>query len=149
MPIKDKIAADERAGKVKTEAFIYSAVFNPLPAAGGLAAQINLQNDSDFLILATCLTVYSAPGVLVIDPDLTLAILDSGTGRQQQDAPIHVNNCTGTAQWPYIWPEPKIAKGGGTLTLTLFNNTAVATLVCSLAFHGYKIFYLQSVNRSV
>lgn len=147
MPIKDKIAADERARRIRCESFIYTAVWNPLPAGAGLNVQINIQNDSDFLIMATTLTVYSAVGVFVVNPDLTLTILDSSTGRQLQDAPVHVANCTGTAQWPYIWPEPKKAKGGGTLTLTMFNNTAVATYVASLAFHGYKIFYMDGINR--
>lgn len=148
MPIRDKIAADERARRIRCEAFIYTAIFNPLPATGALQQQINIQNDSDFLILATTLTVYSAVGIFVVNPDFTLTILDSSTGRQQQDAPVHVANCTGTAQWPYIWPEPKICKGGGTLTLTMFNNTAVATNVASLAFHGYKIFYLAPLDRN-
>ena len=32
MPIRDKIAADERARRVRCEAFTYTAVWNPLPA---------------------------------------------------------------------------------------------------------------------
>lgn len=150
MPIRDKIAADERARKVRCEAFIYTAVFTPLPAvAAGIQQQINIQNDSDFLIMATVFTVYAAPGVLTPAPDMTLTLLDSATGRQLQDAPVHVANCTGTAQWPYVWPEPKICKGGGTLTLNLVNNDAAAVGgIASLAYHGYKVFYLQGLDRN-
>jgi hypothetical protein len=57
-----------------------------------------------------------------------------------------VNNNTGTGVWPFIWPEPYILKGGGTLAVTLINATAIAA-VAHVSFVGYKIFHLRDYHR--
>lgn len=144
--LKDDISAMSRAKQITCEAYTYNAVFNPLPAAGQLIVNVQITNDSDFVILATNLVSYSAVGVLVVAPDYTIQLLDTSSGRQLQDVPTHVSNVTGTGQLPYIWPEPYLLKGGGTLAVTLINPTALAALA-SVSFIGYKVFYMQNYKR--
>jgi len=144
--LKDDIAAMSRAKKVKCESFVYSAVFNPLPAAGQLVITIPISNDADFIILATTLVSYSAVGILVVGPDYTIQYLDTSSGRTLMDVPAHVANVTGTGPWPYVWPEPYMLKGGSNFSVTLINPTAVAARV-DVAFIGYKMFYLEAYAR--
>lgn len=149
--LKDEIGAMSRAKQIKCESYFYSAQFagaTALPAVigGQVTVNINITNDSDFLILETTLVSYTAAGVLLVAPDYMMALLDTSSGRQLQDIPAHVNNVTGTGVWPFIWPEPYVLKGGGTLAVTLINNTAVAA-AAYVTFIGYKVFHLRGYNR--
>lgn len=144
--LKDDIAAMSRAGQIKTESFVYNALFPVLPGPGQLAVNVNITNDSDFAICATNLISYSAVGVIVVLPDYYIQLLDTSSGRILLDQPSHVGNITGTGQLPYFWPEPYLLKGGGTLTVTLINPTALAALV-NVSFIGYKVFYLSDFRR--
>lgn len=144
--LKDDIQAMSRANQIKCESYHYSAAFNTLPVSGQLTVNINISNDSDFVVLATTLVSYSAASVLVVAPDYQLIMLDTSSGRVLMDGPTHVSNITGTGPWPFVWPEPYLFKGGGTIALTLINNTVTAALV-SITLIGYKVFYLKGFNR--
>lgn len=142
----DKIIGWTRSRKADTEPFIYTAVYNPLVANTAITVQVNIHADSDFLIEKTTLSAYSAAGVVLPVPDMLLALFDTGSGRALQDAPVHVGNCTGTAQLPFIWTEPKILKGGGTLAVVLLDLGGVNARV-DISFIGQKIYYLSGYSR--
>jgi hypothetical protein len=75
--------------------------------------------------------------VIAVNPDYLLSIVDLGSGLNLQDVGVHVNNCTGNGQWPYVWPEPYKCPAGGTIAVTLQNNSPTA--LATLSFQGYKI----------
>jgi hypothetical protein len=144
--ILDTLLSWTRTRKADTEAFTYSALFNPLVANAQQTVQINIHADSDFLIELTTLSAYSAAGVILPTPDMLLSLFDAGSGRALQDIPMHIANCTGTGQWPYRWPEPKMIKGAGNLSVILQDLGGVGARV-DVSFHGQKIFYLSGYNR--
>ena len=146
--LKDDIQAMSRAKTIKCESYSYSAIYNTLAAGPAVQTNINvnISNDSDFVILATTLIAYTAAGILLVAPDYNLLLLDTSSGRLIMDVPTHVSNITGSGQWPYVWPEPYLLKGGGTLSCVMINNTAVAALV-NLTFIGYKVFYQNGYAR--
>jgi hypothetical protein len=146
--LKDDIQALSRSKQIKCESYCYTATFNTLLAGPAVQTNVNvnISNDSDFVILATCMVAYTAPSVLLVAPDYVMLLLDTSSGRLLMDIPVHVSNVTGTGQWPYVWPEPYLLKGGGTLSCLLINNTAVAAVV-TVTFIGYKVFYLQDYRR--
>ncbi len=146
--LMDEIVNASRAKELELDPFFYSAVF-PLALFGvGAVLPINvpINADSDFIMRYLDMAAYSAPGVPLLNPDFDIVIFDSSSGRNLMDQPIHVQTILGTGQLPFILPEPKLIKGGGTLIITLTNNDAVAALV-HITLCGFKAFRVSGYNR--
>jgi hypothetical protein len=144
----DEILTAERAGRIKLEPFTYSAQF-PIAAflAGAtLGINVNIQADSDFVWRYTTLVAFSAAGVLVVAPDYTIAFSDTGAGRNMQDQAIHVACCTGTAQLPYILPEPKRLAAASVLIVTMTNIGGPAALAY-VTLGGFKVYEIAGFAR--
>jgi hypothetical protein len=144
----DDLFLQSRAGKISMEPFTYSAIF-PIAAfvAGAvIPININIQNDSDFVWRYTILSAYTAPNVPQVAPDYFVTFFDTGSGRNAQDQAIHVACCMGTAQLPYILPEPKRLAAGAVLTVTMANVGGVAALA-TVVLAGFKIYNLATFNR--
>jgi len=137
----NQILAMARAGQIETEGFFLPFAWNTLLANATTQVIQTVQSDADFVIMQSSLCAYQAAGIIVPNPDILMTILDTGTGRQLQSGPFHVNTATGTGGLPFKWPEPKLCKAGGTIQVTLQNLTAVAMRV-DLTFHGFKVFYV-------
>jgi hypothetical protein len=144
----DKLLQLERLGRVSLEPFTYSAVFPIAAFVGGatLAVNVNIQGDSDFAWRYTTLAAYTAINVPQVAPDYTIAFADTGSGRNLQDQAIHVSLCTGTAQLPYILPEPYRLAAASVLIVTMTNTGGVPALA-QVALGGFKIYALQGYNR--
>lgn len=147
--ILDDLRELERSKRVLLQYFTYSTQF---PAATFLAGatitnNVSIQNDSDFLWRYTMLTSYSAAGVFVPAPDMLISFSDTGSGRNLQDIPNHVGNVTGTAQLPYVLPEPFLITAGSILNVTLTNNAAGPAALVSVSLGGFKVFHLQGYQR--
>lgn len=148
MGMNRQLDTAQAARRIELDLFTYSAIFPIATFVGGATVTIltPITADSDFVLDALNLAAYSAAGVLVVNPDYQLALRDTGSGRDLQDAPIHAGNITGTGILTYYLPEPKLFKGASNIGITLVNNTAVAAKV-DVAFIGRKIFYLAGFNR--
>jgi hypothetical protein len=144
--ILDDIGRAQRLKKVEADHFIYTATWNTLGANAVTPVNVPIQNDSDFIIRWLALCAYTAAGTALANPDYLVTIFDTGSGRQFQDQMVHVSNTFGTAQWPFVLPEPKLVKGGSVIQVTLTNNTAVAARV-DVALIGFKLFYLAGFTR--
>ncbi len=134
--------------------FIYTINFvTPSQLAASATATLNflVQNDSAF---AVCKTTYTAADVANaaianLQPfgsggasslvSVLSTITDSGSGRSLSDNPVPIDSQFGTAQFPRIWPIPKIVDPNSTVSVTLQNLVATAFHI-RLAFAGYKIF---------
>jgi hypothetical protein len=146
--LRNLVEQAARAKKIVVDSFTYTATWLPLAGNAVTPITIPISADSDFLWMETCLTAFTAINVLDPNPDLLMAFTDTGSGRNLQDNPVHINNIIGNGQWPYVLPEPKLLIGAGGLQVTLTNNTAVAKARVDLAIIGIKIFYISSYNRS-
>ena len=135
----DDLLAQSRAKRITLEPFSYSAIFPLAAFLGGvtLPININIQNDSDFIWRYTTLSAYTAANVPQVAPDYFISFFDTGSGRNLQDQAIHVSCCTGTAQLPYILPEPKKISAGSVLVVTLQNTGGVAALA-TVVLAGFK-----------
>jgi hypothetical protein len=144
----DDLIASSRAGEIELDPFFYEAIFPIglfIPGAN-VPINIPIDNDADFVIRYGNMAAYSAPGTPVVNPDYAVVMTDSSSGRNLQNQPIHTNTIFGTAQLPFIWPEPKILKGGGNFTVTLINNDVAAALV-SVVLCGFKVFKVRRYER--
>lgn len=142
----DEIHRASRAKQLVTRFFIQEASWNPLGAGATTPMNITTDSDSDFVLRAVSLCAYTAVGNFLPNPDYLVSFNDSGSGRNLQSAPIHVRNVTGDGMWPHYLVDPLLLKGGGTLTITLQNLTAVAARV-EMSLHGFKLFYVSPFNR--
>lgn len=110
-----------------------------------------VQNDSAFVICKTTYTIYDTSNAAIanlqpfgsggassITPVL-ITLVDGGAGRSLSDAGIPIDSWFGTAQFPRIWPIPKILDPNSTFTATA-QNLVATTFHVRLAFHGYKVF---------
>lgn len=136
-------------GKCDLDFFVYVAHFPIGTFVGNATIIVNvpIQADSDFLLRALSLVSYTAPATPLASPDYMIQIFDTGSGRALSSATVHVGNMCGTAQLPFILPEPRLFSAGGVVQVTLVNNTAVASLV-DVGLIGFKVFYKAGYNRS-
>lgn len=137
--ILDDIRQLCNSGKWRLRYSTYNAIFPIATFVAGATITVNVQinNDADFLIKWITLAAYTGAGIYSPNPDYLLAMTDLGSGLNLQDVAAHVNNVTGTGQWPYVLPEPYRIAAGSTLACSLQNNAPTANAY--LTFHGFKI----------
>lgn len=145
--IRDILSPALRARQIWLDSFYYSANWSLGASEINAPQQIHIDADADFLILYGMLSAFSAPGTAIADPDYTITLMDTGSGRNFQSIPVHVRNLFGTAREPFNWPEPKLLAAASTLNLQLTNRSTQASTV-SLAFGGLKIFYFSGFSRN-
>ena len=139
------------AQNVTTLPFTYNAVYYAAGAANALAAGannipaiINIQADSDFLILnqtydANQLNAARTNTALPV-PNINLLISDTASSANMSDVAVPVANIFGTAQQPYILPTPKLLKANSNLQILATNVDAAAGYNLRLSFNGVKIY---------
>jgi hypothetical protein len=146
----DDISIATRMRRAEADHFTYGANF-PIAVFIG-AATINvgipLDADSDFILCKQALVAYTAVATMLANPDYTHVMADTGSGRNLQNTPIHVANSFGTAQLPFILPEPKLFKASSVIQITLINRTAVAAEVF-ISLIGFKLFYMPNFSREM
>jgi len=142
----DDLMAASRQGKIGIEPFFLGFSWNPFAASATTPKNATIDNDSDFVIRYQMLSAYSDGNVLIPDPDYLAVMVDSSSGRNFQNIAQHVRNSFGVAQRPFILSEPKLMHGGGVITITLQNLTAVAARV-EIALHGLKVYYYEGFRR--
>lgn len=122
--------------------FVYSGDFLPLAAGATASVDIAIQNDSDFLVVAGVgnVTTDAAPPVDVPVPQLTVRLLDSGSGRQLQNRVQHWANLFGTAQLPGYWPYPKYVDRASVVNIQVTNLDAAAAFNVRASLWGFKVF---------
>jgi hypothetical protein len=145
----DQILQQARAGEVDLQGFTYSAVFPIANFLAGATVTINvpINADSDFIWRYTIHSGWSAANTPVIAPDWTITFFDSGSGRNLQDQALHISCCSGTAQLPYVLPEPYRLASSSVLAVTMTNNAAGPACIAYVTFGGFKVYNLKSYSR--
>lgn len=124
--------------------FVYSPTdFATIAALGGTGEEsFNVQNDSDFLIVAMAgeeLDPADEGSVLPPAP-LTIQVRDGGSGRNWFNRPQAYGNVVGTGQLPAFLPYPKFVDRASEVTFSIVNNDPTADYLVRLSCIGFKIF---------
>jgi hypothetical protein len=122
-------------------------VFSNIANAGGTLTQnLLIQADSDFewsegtyeFDLASAAIALSTQQV----PNMTILIVDSGSGRQLSSAAVPVPSLFGPLVMPHRLPITKVFKANSNIAVTAVNfDAAVATGNLRLTMTGWKIYY--------
>ena len=122
--------------------FAYGQEIVPLGVSARTAVTIQIQADSDFLIVAGVLDTRDGATGLAFQatPPLLIAIQDSGSGRELQSIDTPIGNLFGTGTLPAYWPFPKIIKRSSTITTTVTNLDAALTFNVRFTYLGIKLF---------
>lgn len=120
--------------------FAYVVEFLPLGAGATATLPVQIQADSDFLLVeAVAVTTLADNATFVANVPTLVQINDSGSGRNLFSSPVHYNNLFGTAQLPGIVPFPKVLRASATLSTTLTGLDATARNI-RIAYTGFKVF---------
>jgi hypothetical protein len=143
------LAIQYQSGAIKVFQFFYNAIFpiTQLLANTAITIPIQIQADSDFVVRKSMVMAFSAPGVPIPNPDFLISMYDTGSGKNWQDVPFTVNNSMGTAQLPFLWPEPQRVSANSTINVTLTNNLAIAALAY-VTLSGMKVYQTGSGSGS-
>ena len=139
-PIETLIPPQLR-GRMK-DFFAYCGSVNPLPAGATVSDDIQIQADSDFLILAGIVGVRDAATGLAFQADapITVSILDTGSGRQLNNEATDLNNLFGTGREPAYWTMPKLIKRSSTIQTVLGNLDPGNGFIVRYSYVGIKVF---------
>lgn len=126
------------------EFFVYTVDFNTIGPSASLVGTASIQADSDFVCVQQNATITNAAGTTMTtlaNAPFLVSITDTGSGKQIQNAPVHINNWFGTGSQPYLLaPVPKIYKRSGLISVSLQNQDAANTFVVRFAFIGFKVY---------
>jgi hypothetical protein len=133
---------DAYQGRSRTP-FTFGADFIAIPASGSLTVNVKISDDADFVLTmqTAVLTNDAAQSVFVAQLPLTVTIVESGSGRQTMNQPIHISAMFGNIDpGPLVLPQPQILVRSSTYQVTLQNLTATANMSARLAFWGFKMY---------
>lgn len=125
------------------DVFFFGVDFLSIPAVGGTETQtFTVPSDSDYLIIGATATVNLPAAEETTGPTsaLTIAMVDTGSGRQLQNRPMGFGNVVGTGQLPAYWPFPKFVDRAAEFSTTLVNNDTAVALRVRFTYVGFKIF---------
>jgi hypothetical protein len=133
-------------GNVKLNFFTFNLTF--LAAApGAVAPQIfQISNNMNFLLQYITGAVFEPAGTNIPSPDLLVQLQDSSSGWLYSDSPVHWLQTVGTAQFPFILPEPKLIPSNASIQLKLTNNTALTFDRIDVCLMGVQVFTYNDFN---
>lgn len=137
-------------GTAYLQEFTYSAAFVGATVLGANATvdvQIQINADSDFVVQECNLTTWSAAGTIIADPDYLITLILAGSGRQLMNQAQPVLNYCGSYRQncqPGFLPMPLLIQAQSTITVTLVNRTATASVRADVSLQGFKVFYTGS-----
>lgn len=111
--------------------------------ANGAAAQdfIQIQADSDFVLTQISGDVVNAGGNTVANPNVTLQLTDTGSGKTFYSEPTLFGLVTGRSGFPYLMPAPRVINPNTNVKIDVVNNTGGALNGVFLALQGARIYY--------
>ncbi len=127
--------------KIVTDFFIYTASFGAIAANASQQVNINIQADSSFTVqkltyfaLVTAGTEMTADSRVL--PNLTIAITDTGSGRDLQNSAVPITSICGIGELPHILSTPKV-----------FNpNSNIQTALSEFGGDGYSSVFINYIG---
>lgn len=124
--------------------FTYQLTLQNINPQSSATGNILVQADSDFVVQKLTSTAFtSAENSLTYEenPQISISITDSGSGRNLQSSNVPVPSLFGNGQLPFILPTPKLFSARTTITVNVANFSSDVTIgELGLSFIGYKIF---------
>jgi hypothetical protein len=143
---------------VYCQSFTYNALFASSTALGATSTvdvPVPINGDSDFIMQELNLTSWTAADTPEIDPDYTMMLTISGSGRQLFDKELSVQNMCGSMLVNKAGlrklPFPVLVQANNTLTVRLTNRSAVAANRVDVSMVGFKVYYIgepEVANRN-
>ena len=124
----------------------YNYLTTQLAVAAAAAVPINMpaiviQNDGDFICQQFIATVNNhATGALLPAPDATILVTDAGSTFPLFSGQTPINSICGTAQLPFLLPQPYRFLKNSSVTVTYQNNDPALVHDVYFSLVGYKIF---------
>lgn len=124
--------------------FVYDISFLALLSGTSQQGSVAVQADSNFKWTAAAFQADIAAAAYLSGttpiPNVTVQVLDTGSGRQLFQDPIPVSSIFGNGQLPFILPVPRIFKARSSIQITAANFDAGVDYNLRLALIGTKIF---------
>lgn len=133
-------------GYVKTKFFTYNRTENTVTVAG-VVDNFQISNVSDFLLWYIVGSVFQPAGTNIPSPDILVNLADSNSGWMFSDFPVHWIQTVGTAQNPFILPDPRLLQQNSSISMTLTNQTGGNLAQVNLALSGLQVFYYKGFTR--
>ena len=146
--LMEALNEEVQAGNIKLNFFVLNRLF--LAVAPGTPAPQNFQipNNLDYLLCYINGAVFQPAGTIIPAPDIDINLTDNSTGWLFSDQVVNWVQIVGTAQEPFILPEPKLIPSNTSININLTNNTAAVTFArVNLAFVGLQVYYLRNFSR--
>ena len=118
-------------------------------ASGTVSAPVNtpILADASFLWTATTYLANTANAAQTfgtfVYPNVSVLIVDTGSGRQFMDLPVPIPELAGNGQYPYMLALPRLIAPNSVIQCTYTNFDAAAGYNIYMAFHGFKIYKLS------
>lgn len=117
----------------------WSLQFNVTLLTGQQNVPVVVQQDTDadfewIYTTAVDLNADGTPALFSVTPQ------DLSTGRVLSSGPVNGELYAGTAQLPFVLPEPYLIARGSAFKMTFNNRTTGQSSTLQLAIHGYKLF---------
>jgi hypothetical protein len=131
--------------------FAYGLDFLPLAAATTTPLTINIEADSDFVIVSAQAIVTSTDNLTLqtFNP-LLVDMRDTGSGRTFFNSARHFNTVFGTAEAPALWWRMgyvKRLRASSTLLVQLQNLDPANAFNVRLTFDGFKVFDIPEASE--
>lgn len=130
---------------LKLDPFAYNVEFNTLGSDATATRNFAVEASVDFVIRYTMQQTETGGAVVAI-PRVLAQLRDPGAGRTLMNAPTALGNIFGSGQRPFIWPEPRVVKGGGNFASILTDFSSAANRI-NLCYAGFKIFWFDANLR--
>lgn len=137
---------DENGRVYIADYFHYSTEALSLAPAATATRNIQIEADADFVWVKAALWADVAGAAQttssIVIPLVTVAITDSGSGRNLQNRPIPIALLAGDLGLPYNNSVPRKFAANSNITVTFTNESAATTYAnLRLVFQGFKRFY--------
>lgn len=131
---------DSLQGRV-VDAYSFEVDFLGVTGPGTGTLTFTIPQEAHFALLYLTSTVFTTatPPVNVDPAPVTLQIINASSSRQLSNAPLQLNNYTGSAKLPFPYPVPKLVSASSQLTFNIASQFN-ANLNIYIAVHGFKIF---------
>lgn len=134
-------------GLVKLNFFVLNRTFLQV-AVGAVPPQVfQIPNNLDYLINYINGVVFEPAATFIPNPDLLINLADTSTGWLFMDQVMHWGQIVGTAQRPFVLPEPKLVPSNSAIDCNLTNNQAVVIDRIDLALLGSQVIYQAGYSR--
>lgn len=128
--------------------YVYTANFGTVEAAATKEQSVNIESDSQFQLQKLTYFCTDSAGTQQsfnsrILPNMTLGIVDSGSGRSMFKEPVPISSICGTGEFPHILATPKLFKANSIITLSINNFNPQNYTNVYIQLIGKKVFKVQ------